>query len=281
MSGREVLSVPVDRLCPDLSQPRKQFDDEALLGLAKTLKEGQLQPILAYRRGPELVILDGERRWRAARLAGLPSLSVLVVDAPTPEEALERGLVANLQREDLSPIDKARAIDRLMKATKSPASQVALRLGLSAATVSRLLALLELPESVQTQVDRRELPASTAYQIARAGAAGDVDPERLAAEVMEKGLTRDSFTGKRGVPRVASQVRVVASLGAGRTVTVSGEGLTSLDRLVEWLEELLAKARKARPRGVELSTFIALLRDEAKSSKRQRPARAKAAGGDA
>jgi len=278
VSNREVVSMPVDRLCPDLTQPRKQFSDEALLGLAKTLKDGQLHPILAYRRGPELVILDGERRWRAARLAGLPSVDVLIVDAPTPEAALERGLIANLQREDLSPIDKARAIDRLMKATKSPASQVALRLGLSAATVSRLLALLDLPEAVQAQVDRGDLKASTAYQIARAGAAGDGDPEHLAAEVVQKHLTRDAFTGKGGLPR-ASQIRVVASLGGGRTVTMSGEGLTSLDRLVEWLEELLSKARKARPRGVELSTFIALLRDEAKSSRRQRAARPTPSGG--
>lgn len=278
MNPREVVRVPLDQLEPDPSQPRREFGEESLLGLARTLAEsGQLHPILAYRRDGRLVILDGERRWRAAKLAKLPAVDVTVIEDPKGKgEALRCQLIANLQREDLSPMEKARSIDRLMTETQWTAAEVAVRLGLSPGNVSRTLALLALPESVQGQVESGAVPASTAYQIARAGD-GETQ-EKLAAEVVDGGLTRDALAGKlksrrrSRKPETATAVaRVRASLGGGRSISMVGPGLDSLDRFIEWLEELLAKARKARPRGVELATFTALLRDEAKAGTAGKP----------
>ncbi|MBI1380785.1 MAG: ParB/RepB/Spo0J family partition protein [Planctomycetaceae bacterium] len=283
MSARTLQRLPLDRLMPDPGQPRKAFCEESLAGLARTLAEGQLQPILAYRRGEQLIILDGERRWRAARMAGLEAVDVVVVELEEGEDALEKALVANLQRDDLSPIEKARAIARLMERAELPAARVAERLGLSAGNVSRLLALLELPESVQGQVDRKEIGASTAYQITQAG---DAEAQlRLAAEAADKKLSREAVAAR--VKREASgttpsgkgRTRCLANLGLGRSVALSGPGLDSVETLIAWLEELLTRARKARPRGMALPTFLALLRDESKAAERQPGSEASAAGG--
>lgn len=267
MSGREVASVPLAELSPDPDQPRKHFTEESLLGMARTLKERQLHPVLAHRQEDKLVILDGERRWRAAKLAGLDHVDVVVVETPSAREAMRSALVANLQREDLSPMEKARGIQRLKEATGATAAEVAGTLGLSRGNVSRLLALLELPESVQEQVDQGELAASTAYQIARKGEGA----EALAAETIENSLTREEVAKQgrsRGPQRARRKPapRLVAELGGGRSVTLSGPSLDSVEVLISWLEELLGKARKARPRGMEPKTFAALLRDEAKAS---------------
>lgn len=281
---RTILKVPVPTgetppksgerppltLEPDPCQPRKEFSQESLLGLAQTLETGQLQPILARREGDKLIIVDGERRWRAAQLAKLPTVDVVVL-----EESLEaagillRQLITGIQKENLSPLETARAISGLMKLTGWQASRVADSIGLSAATVSRLLALLTLPESVQKRIESGDIAASTAYQIALCGTAAE--QEQLAEQVASQKLSRDAVAGKlkrpkpdRDAPATPPPLRVTAPLGAGRAITISGPNLT-LERLVEWLEELLAKARRMRPRGVELNTFISLLKDEAKA----------------
>lgn len=273
MSAREILRVPLSDIEPDPLQPRKSFDEEALLRLARSLAEsGQLHPLLAIRRNGRLVILDGERRWRAAGLAKCDAVDVIVLEDPMDSAtALEAALVANLQREDLSPIEKARAIQGLMEQTGTSQAQVAARLGLSAASVSRTLALLSLPAEAQEKVASGELPASTAYAIARAQGA---DAETIAADAADQKLSREDVAARLGKGAKAGKhpvpTRVTAALGGGRTVTMTGVGLTSLDDLVQWLEELLAKAKKIRkgqPKGVELSTFAALLRDEARAAK--------------
>src|SRR5262245_61779733 len=137
MSAQEILKCRLGELEPDSTQPRSLFSEESLLGLAKTLASGQLQPIVAYRRKDKLIILDGERRWRAAKVAELPTVDVVVVEEPKEKGALLlQQLIANLQREDLSPLERANAIDRLMKETGWTAAKAGAALGLSAPTVS-------------------------------------------------------------------------------------------------------------------------------------------------
>ena len=268
MSGRQVIRVAVRDLMPDEAQVRSEFDSEGLEGLATSLKERQLQPILAYRRDDKLVILDGERRWRASQLAGLEALDVLVVDDPQERSViLLQQLIISVQREDLAPMERAHAIERLMAETGWKQSQVAAHLGISAASVTRSLGLLKLAPEIQQQVNTGTIPATTAYEIARQG---DHDTQRaLADEVVEKRPSRDQ-SGERepsgSPPSARGKVpRAVAKLGDGRTIAVSGPGLESLDDLIAWLDELLKRAKKARPRGVELKTFLDLLRDEAKA----------------
>jgi len=150
------------------------------------------------------------------------------------------------------------------------AGEAASSLGFSAATVSRLLALVRLPESIQAQVRSGAIPASAAYELGKIDDAAQ--QAALAEQIVAGQITRDgvSRAAKRSkTPRNETAgkppARIRVELGGGRTVTLAGEGLESLDVMLEWLVELTAKVRKLRPKGVELGTFARLLRDEAKS----------------
>jgi ParB family chromosome partitioning protein len=278
MSDRAVQEVPVEALVTR-RQVRESIDEEGLAELTQSIREhGILQPLLAHREGSKLVLDDGHRRLAAAKRLGLATVAT-IVDPRQLEtaEIIQRQLVANVQRCDLNHLEKARAIDRLMKETKWTAKEVADKLGMSASTVSKLLRLLELPDSVQEKIEADRIPLTTAYEIARAD--GAEAQEQLAAEATTQMLGRDAvaekrrdqdagFTGKEG-RRAAS--RVLLKLGAGRIVIVAGPALASIDLLVEWIEELLSRAKRVKNRGVELATFVRLLADEAKAGPGAKP----------
>jgi ParB family transcriptional regulator, chromosome partitioning protein len=270
MSEQVVQSLSFDQIHTD-PQARKQFDENALRGLALSVRHvGVLQPIRVRRDGDRLVIIDGERRYRAARLAGLASIPAIVEEQPSsPTQVLQKQLIANCQREDLTPVEKATALRELMQSTGWPAKEAATKLGLSGATVSRLLAVLKLPEEILKQVESGAIPVSAAYELARVA-----DPGRqseLATALSSGSTTRDAVAGAAraernlpdGQPNNASNRRSRAALGAARSVTVVGAD--TLDSLIAILEELLSKARKARPQGLGLSTFLKMLKDQAAS----------------
>lgn len=252
-------------------QVRSNFDQEAIEGLAATLRiHGQLQPIRVQKVGDEFVIVDGERRFRAAPLADMSELQCLVEDHELSQtEVTERSLVANCQREDLTPLEEARGIALLMEVAGLSASGAATRLGMTNSKVSRALSLLSLSADVQEQIAAGKIAASAAIEIAKVR-----DPERqeaLAAQVAAGQLTRDGVAAAakskvRIKPNRSKPVsrRMVAMLGMGRSVTVVGQTL-SLEAVVEWLEDLLARARKAKSQCLSLSTFEKLLADQAKS----------------
>lgn len=153
-----VYRIPLDKIVPDPEQPRKEFDNLELYGLAKSMKtKGQLQPVIV-RWDEELgkyVLVAGERRWRAAALAGLVELIATVDD--TNKLRLETQLIENLQRSDLSPLDEARAFDELLKLRGWTYRDLAETLGISESKVSRSVALLDLPEEAQAKVEAGEL----------------------------------------------------------------------------------------------------------------------------
>ncbi|WP_435011964.1 ParB/RepB/Spo0J family partition protein (plasmid) [Tundrisphaera lichenicola] len=190
---KDAALIPVDRIVRDEAQPREEFDEDALGRLAESLRtRGQLQPIRVRwdeGRGAYVVIM-GERRWRAASMAGLATLRCVVQEIPeTPEELLALQLVENALREDLKPIEQAKAYRRLMDAHGWSGSQVARELSVDQSVVSRALSLLELPEAVQAQVDAGTLAVRSAAEIARID-----DPEtqrKLAQAAVSEGLKRD------------------------------------------------------------------------------------------
>jgi len=150
----DVLTIPTARICADPDQPRKAFDAQQLRDLAGSMKaHGQLQPVrVRYdQAGDRYILVVGERRWRAAILAGLPTMTA-VVDADDGDQ-LEKQLTENLLRGDLRPVEEAAAFRQLMDAHGWTAAELADRLKVSAAKVSRSLALLDLPPDVQVQVD--------------------------------------------------------------------------------------------------------------------------------
>lgn len=148
-SDARIETLPLREIEPDPGQPRKTFDDETLAELSASIAEhGLLQPI-AVRPKPSggYLIVAGERRWRASRMAGLTEVPVIVKDV-TDEQAMELALVENLQREDLDPVEEAAGIRELMTRCDLTQEQAARKLGKSRSALANSLRLLSLPETV-------------------------------------------------------------------------------------------------------------------------------------
>jgi ParB family chromosome partitioning protein len=210
--------IPPDRIVPDPNQPRKEFDPEALEQLARSLQErGQLQPIRVRWDATmeQWVIIAGERRWRAAIQAGLPTVAAIEAAAPlTEDEILEEQLVENCIREDLKPVEQARAFKALMASRGLSQVQLAERLHIGQGTIAKALALLTLPEPIQASVDSGAIAPNTAYELtkvtdpaeqaelAREAAAGRLKRD----EVQERARARRKSRGARKERKVTSRV---------------------------------------------------------------------------
>lgn len=149
--GQEKL-VKITKVEPNREQPRKNFDEDALQELADSIKQfGLLQPILVQDRKTYYEIIAGERRWRAAKLAGLKEVPV-IVKTFTEQEIVEISLIENIQREDLNPIEEALAYKRLLTEFKLTQDEVAERVSKSRTTVTNSMRLLKLDEKVQQMI---------------------------------------------------------------------------------------------------------------------------------
>ena len=160
----QISSLPLREIEPDPDQPRKKFDPDALAQLAASITEnGLLQPIAVRPRkaGTGYVIIAGERRWRAARQAGLTEVPVLVKDV-TDEQAAQLALIENLQREDLDPLEEAEGCRQLMERFSLTQEQTARRLGKSRSALANTLRLLALPQPVREKLRDGSLSAGHA-----------------------------------------------------------------------------------------------------------------------
>ena len=188
-SGRsELAEIELDQIHPNPRQPRKRFDSEQGSGLAESIRaQGLIQPVVVRPRlegGYELIA--GERRWRAARDAGLPAVPALVREADD-RDTLLLGLVENVAREDLSPIEEARGYALLLDEFGLALGEVAERVGKSKPTVSNRVRLLELPDDVLAMLERRELSEGHARAVL---AVPDHDGRRrLARRIVAEGLS--------------------------------------------------------------------------------------------
>lgn len=149
--GQEKL-VKITKVEPNREQPRKNFDEDALQELADSIKQfGLLQPILVQDRQTYYEIIAGERRWRAAKLAGLKEVPV-IIKSFTEQEIVEISLIENIQREDLNPIEEALAYKRLLTEFNLTQDEVAERVSKSRTTVTNSMRLLKLDERVQQMI---------------------------------------------------------------------------------------------------------------------------------
>lgn len=186
--------VDIAQVIADPTQPRAEYDEESLASLAANIQaKGQLHPIhVRWSEETERwVIVSGERRWRASRAAGLTTVDCFFHEEPlTKAQVLELQLIENLLREDLRPIEEARAFQSLMDLNGWNGKQVAEALRIPGSKVSRALALLDLPSDIQRQVEAGEVPARTAYQLSRL-TDGDAQRE-LASQSASGALTNTS-----------------------------------------------------------------------------------------
>lgn len=151
-SDKDIMNVKITKVEPNREQPRKQFDEDALLELADSIKQfGVLQPLLVQKKEDYYEIIAGERRWRAAKLAGLKEVPVIIKQF-SEQETVEISLIENIQRENLNPIEEAIAYKRLMEEFHLKQDQIADRVSKSRTAVTNSMRLLKLDEKVRQMV---------------------------------------------------------------------------------------------------------------------------------
>ena len=181
-----VVDLKINDISPNNGQPRKNFNDESLNELAASIEEnGVIQPILVQRKGEGYMIIAGERRWRAARIAGLSVIPAIVREL-SDREVMEQALIENIQREDLNPIEEAAAMQNLLKAHKLTQDQLAKKLGKPRATIANTIRILNLDESLQEFVSRGDLSEGHAKVIL--GLKEKEDQRKVADVIMTRDL---------------------------------------------------------------------------------------------
>lgn len=184
--GPETM-VKITKVEPNREQPRKNFDEDALQELADSIKQfGLLQPILVQDRDSYYEIIAGERRWRAAKMAGLKQVPVVIKDYSN-QEIMEVALIENIQREDLNPIEEALAYQRLIKEYNLKQDEVADKVSKSRVTITNAMRLLKLDERVQKMLIDDML--SGGHARALLGVEKGDDQYNLAMEVFDKKLS--------------------------------------------------------------------------------------------
>ena len=257
-SRESVFYVETNKIKPDPKQPRRDFDEAALAELASSIRKyGILQPLLVTKeekssqRGldVEYVIVVGERRWRAARLANLPQVPVIVKDSMTEDKTrLEISLIENLQREDLNPIEEARAFTRLNKDFGYSHDEIARRLGRSRPAISNAIRLLGLPSDMQESLRAGRInftQARTLLALTDPSKQKEVYKQILAGEIigtsdLEREAAKISGTNREyGSSRRFSELEtnLAKKLGGRITITDGSRGVTFTAKLAT-LEDL-------------------------------------------
>ncbi len=207
------VDADVDHLTPNEFQPRVQVDDARLQELARSIKtNGVIQPIVVRRMGNRFEIIAGERRWRAAKLAGLLRVPVVVRDvAPGQEKSLlEMALIENIQREDLNPIDEALAYRRLADEFQLRQEDIASAVGKDRASVANYVRLLKLPDEVRTELASGRL--SMGHARALLSLPDQADQRRTARDVIARSLSvRETESLVKKIVEGGAAVRVAAA----------------------------------------------------------------------
>jgi len=271
VAGDDLRALPVELIAPNPKQPRRSFDDAALEALAGSLRErGVLQPVLVRPvAGGTYELVAGERRWRAAQIAGLDSIPALVRDRDDAE-ALEAALIENMAREDLNPVEEARACAALVEELGLTRESVGLRVGRSRVAVTNLLRLLDLPDEALELLERGDL--SEGHGRALLLATDHADRRRLARSAAGEGWSVRVLEGRArstnepddvaaGPSRraathpdqqaTAEQIAdaLGGALGIEVTVTSRGTGYR-VELAFDDPDQALALARRLRPRAV-------------------------------
>jgi ParB family chromosome partitioning protein len=227
-----IWNVAIEKIVANTQQPRQVFEDAALKELAASIKEkGILQPITARRRSEtEFEIIAGERRWRAAQLAGLKEVPV-ILKTVTEQDSLEFAILENIQRADLNPVEEAEAYDHLMKAYGLTQVQVADRLGKERPTIANALRLLVLPPEVKLMIGGGELSSGHAKVLL--GLESMADQIDLAKEVIREKLS------VRALERKVAEIKSKTTGSSVKAATPMGLDVSS--KLVEALAGELQK----------------------------------------
>lgn len=242
--------LAVEQVIPDPTQPRTEFDEDSIARLAESLRaKGQLHPI--HVRWSDVsqkwIIISGERRWRACRHAGLANVDCYFHEQPlSGPQILELQLIENLLREDLRPVEEAKAFQALIDLHGWTGKELAEALQLPPSKVSRSLALLSLPADVQNQVEEGHVPARTAYELSKVRS--DTEQRTLASQAASGSLTAAraaQVVRRRNRSRVSrpSGVKQTFYADSGWTVTVTSKGSGTYHHMEQALLVALEEVR--------------------------------------
>lgn len=182
-----IWQIPVEKLKPSPYQPRQMFNQEELEELSNSIKQkGILQPIVARKSGESYEIIAGERRWRAAQMAGLHDVPVIIKEFDDLE-TLELAIIENIQRSDLNPIEEAEAYQRLATQFELSQAQIAEKVGKDRATVANSLRLLQLPSPVREMLQKNQITQGHAKVLL--GVLEEKEQLRLAKKIVAEGLS--------------------------------------------------------------------------------------------
>lgn len=246
----DLRELPVSLIKPNPKQPRTHFDADALAGLASSIESsGVVQPLLV-RPLPDgsYELIAGERRWRAAQQAGLEKVPVIVRDSEQAER-LQVALIENMVREDLNPVEEARACAALVEDLGLSKEELARRVGRSRPAVSNLIRLLALPDEALELLEAGEL--SEGHGRALLGADGNDVRRRLARDAARGGW---SVRETENRVKLASQPKKPVSSSA----RLSAEEAAAMREAADRLETALGHEVKVRPRGEEVAVEIRL-----------------------
>jgi ParB family transcriptional regulator, chromosome partitioning protein len=244
----ELRELPVELVKPNPKQPRTRFDPEALAGLAASIEaSGVVQPLLVRPLADgSYELVAGERRWRAARQAGLEKVPAIVRDSERAER-LQVALIENMVREDLNPVEEARACAALVDDLGLSKEELARRIGRSRPAVSNLIRLLDLPDVALELLELGEL--SEGHGKALLAAAGNDVRRRLA---------REAARGGWSVRETESRVKLASQPGrrSGSAKRLSAEEEAALAEAADRLESALGHEVKIRPRSGEIAVEL-------------------------
>ncbi len=181
------LEIEIDLIEPNSQQPRSRFTEEGLNGLAQSIRaNGVVQPIVVRRKGSRFELVAGERRWRASQLAGLQKIPA-VIKAVADEKLLELALIENIQRQELNPIEEAKAYKNLIETIGMTQEMIAERVGKNRTIITTFLRLLKLPVDIQKLIEEEKISAGHARALLMSS---DADSQRrLARKVIELSLS--------------------------------------------------------------------------------------------
>ena len=254
--GAEQAEVDIDSVVPGPMQPRTRFDESSLESLAESIRaHGIVQPLLVRQRGEKYELIAGERRWRAAKLAGISRVPVVVKEIPD-ENLLEIALIENIQRENLNPIEEAQAYKKLLETVGLTQDALASRVGRDRSYITNYVRLLRLPDDLQQLVIEGRL--STGHARTLLGVDQIDLQRRLARQVIDGGLSvrateqlvhkaTEGKTAKRPAPRhvdpninaaetklrraLGTQVKILQAADGKGKVEISFFNTQDLDRI--------------------------------------------------